>query len=161
MSNKIGKTTTAFTRLWYNVDLSRDSRTLGRLASQIAVTLMGKHKPIYHPTTDIGDYVVVSNCQHLKLSGKKVKDKSYWSHTGRPGSGKSTPVLKIIEDHGYGEILRKAVSRMLPKNKLRKQRLQRLRVFDSSEHPYKQNLVAFADQQPDVRKKIKFLEDAK
>jgi len=138
MSNHIGKAGQAFTRVWHHVDLSAASeqRTLGRIASQIAVTLIGKHKPTTHETEDAGDYVVVSNCQYLKVTGRKLTDKTYWSHTMRPGSGKATPMEKVIDDYGYGEIIRRAVSKMLPKNKWRKQRLERLKVFDGSEHPY-------------------------
>lgn len=139
--------------------MAEDPRSFGRLATQIAVTLMGKHKPVYHETQDIGDYVVVSNCRHLKYTGNKLKEKTYWSHTTRPGSGKATPMEKIVQDVGYGEVLKKAVSRMLPKNKLRKTRLERLKVFDGSEHPYKQNLIAFADEAPIVQARVKKLEE--
>lgn len=152
MSNQIGKAGLGLTRVWHHVDLSTEERTLGRLASQIAITLIGKHKPITHITEDAGDYVVVSNCQHLKVTGKKLSDKTYWSHTFRPGSGKATPMEKIIRDYGYGEVLRRAVSRMLPKNRYRKDRLNRLKVFDGSENPYKHNIIAWADQYPQVEK---------
>lgn len=141
--------------MWHHVDLSNEPRTLGRLASQIAITLIGKHKPLVHETEDAGDYVVVSNCQHLKVTGKKLTDKTYWSHTTRPGSGRATPMDKIISDYGYGEILRRAVSRMLPKNRYRKERLARLKVFDGSEHPYASNIIAWADQFPQVEEAVK------
>lgn len=150
MSNQIGKAGLGLARVWHHVDLSNEQRTLGRLASQIAITLIGKHKPITHITEDAGDYVVVSNCQHLKVTGKKLSDKTYWSHTFRPGSGKATPMEKIVNDYGYGEILRRAVSRMLPKNRYRKERLARLKVFDGSNHPYKHNIIAWADEHPQV-----------
>jgi large subunit ribosomal protein L13 len=154
MSNQIGKAGLGLARVWHHVDLSNDSRTLGRLASQIAIALIGKHKPITHQTEDAGDYVVVSNCQHLKITGKKLTDKTYWSHTFRPGSGKATPMEKIINDYGYGEIVRRAVSRMLPKNRYRKDRLARLKVFDGSNHPYTANIIAWADQYPQVEKAV-------
>ncbi|KAG7890473.1 hypothetical protein KL935_003968 [Ogataea polymorpha] len=159
MSNKIGKTGLGFTRVWHHVDLAEDKRTLGRLASQIAITLIGKHKPIPHETQDAGDYVVVSNAQFLRVTGNKLNDKTYWSHSTRPGSGKATPMKKIIKDYGYGEVIKRAVSKMLPKNKHRWTRLNRLKVFDGSDHPYKQNLIAFADQQPIVLEKVKKLEE--
>lgn len=142
------------TRVWHHVDLSNEQRTLGRLASQIAITLIGKHKPLTHSTEDAGDYVVISNCQHLKITGRKLTDKTYWSHTTRPGSGKATTMEKIINDFGYGEIIKRAVSKMLPKNRYRKDRLARLKVFDGSDHPYKQNIIAWADQYPQVEKAI-------
>ena len=152
MSQKIGNTSLAFARLWHHVDLAHDERTLGRLASSIATTLMGKHKPVYHPSADVGDYVVVTNCKYLRVTGNKLQQKHYWSHSTRPGNLKLTPMNKVIEDKGYGEVLKRAVSGMLPKNKLRKVRLERLKVFDGSEHPYKQNITALAVQQPDIMK---------
>lgn len=161
MSNKIGSTGLAFARAWHHIDLAEDTRTLGRLASQIAVTLIGKHKPVSHSTQDLGDYVVVSNCQHLRLTGKKMSQKTYWHHTDRPGTGKHIPVEKVIADLGYGEVLKRAVSRMLPKNSHRATRLARLKVFDGSEHPYGQNIIAWADQQPLVEKRIKELAERK
>lgn len=154
MSNQIGKAGLGFARVWHHVDLSNEQRTLGRLASQIAIALIGKHKPITHITEDAGDYVVVSNCQYLKVTGKKISDKTYWSHTTRPGSGMATPMDKIIRDYGYGEVLRRAVSRMLPKNRYRKERLARLKVFDGAQHPYQQNIIAWADEYPQVEKAL-------
>ncbi|ODV87512.1 hypothetical protein CANARDRAFT_26911 [[Candida] arabinofermentans NRRL YB-2248] len=161
MSNKIGKTGLGFARVWHHVDLSEDTRTLGRLASQIAITLIGKHKPILHETQDVGDYVVVSNAQFLRTTGRKMDQKYYWSHTTRPGSGKATLMKKVIDDLGYGEIIKRAVSKMLPKNKHRWSRLDRLKVFDGSDHPYKQNLIAWADEQPLVQKRIQELDNRK
>ncbi|SCW02853.1 LAFE_0F15720g1_1 [Lachancea fermentati] len=158
MSQKFGHTGLAFARLWHHVDIGRDKRTLGRLASSIAITLMGKHKPVYHPTQDCGDYVIVTNCQQLRVTGKKFEQKTYWSHSSKPGHLKLRTMERVVADKGYGEILRKAVSGMLPKNKLRKQRLERLKVFDGSEHPYKSNVTAFVDQQPQVLQKLKELE---
>ncbi|QLG72753.1 hypothetical protein HG535_0D04620 [Zygotorulaspora mrakii] len=150
MSQKLGHTGIAFARLWHHVDLARDKRTLGRLASAIAITLIGKHKPVYHQSQDCGDYVVVSNCQALRVTGKKFEQKTYWSHSSKPGQLKLRTMEKVVADKGYGEILKKAVSGMLPKNRLRKSRLERLKVFDGGEHPYKQNITAFAYEQPQV-----------
>ncbi len=157
MSQKIGHSGLSLARLWHHVDVSKDERTLGRLATSIATTLIGKNKPVYHPTQDCGDYVVVTNCRNLKITGKKFEQKTYWSHTGRPGSLKLTPMNVVAERKGYGELLRRAVSGMLPKNKLRKIRLERLKVFDGEENPYKNNITAFADQQPEVLKKLEDL----
>ncbi|AMD21685.1 HFL171Cp [Eremothecium sinecaudum] len=151
MSQKIGHTGLAFARLWHHVDVARDQRTLGRLASSIAVTLMGKNKPIYDPAIDCGDYVVVTNAQNINVSGKKWQQKTYWSHSGKPGNLKLKNMETLASEKGHGMTLIKAVSGMLPKNRLRKVRLARLRVYDGSEHPYKDNITAFADDQPQLK----------
>lgn len=161
MSQRLGRSAASVARVWHHVDASKDSRTLGRLATAIATTLIGKHKPIYDPTFDQGDYVVVTNCSKLKLSGNKFDDKFYWRHSTKPGNLKITPLKKLVADKGYGEILKKAVSGMLPKNSYRKSRLERLKVFDGTENPYKQNIVAYHDEQPKVLKQIKELEASK
>lgn len=157
MSQKVGHSSLAFARLWHHVDLAKDKRTLGRLASAIAITLIGKHKPVYHQSQDCGDYVVVSNCQRLRFTGKKFEQKTYWSHSSKPGHLKLRTMEKVVADKGFGEILKKAVSGMLPKNKLRKPRLERLKVFDGADHPYKQNITAFVYDQPYVQTKLKQL----
>lgn len=144
-----------FTRVWHHVDVSKETRSLGVLASQIAIALIGKHKPLVHPTEDAGDYVVVSNAQYLKVTGRKLQQKTYWSHTTRPGSGMATPMEKIVRDYGFKEVLRRAVSRMLPKNRYRKVRLDRLKVFEDADHPYSGNIIAFADEQGEVQKLLK------
>lgn len=158
MSQRIGNSTLALTRVWHHVDVAADPRTLGRLAASIALTLQGKHKPTFSPNRDHGDYVVVTNCAHLKVTGNKMQDKTYWSHTGRPGSLKLVPMERMVANKGYGEILKRAVKGMIPKNKLRLARMDRLKVFDGHEHPYKENLVAFADEVPDMKKKLEELE---
>ncbi|SCU85879.1 LAME_0D03356g1_1 [Lachancea meyersii CBS 8951] len=155
MSQKVGHTGLAFARLWHHVDVAQEKRTLGRLASSIALTLIGKHKPVYHPTQDCGDYVVVTNCQYLRVSGQKFDQKQYWSHSRKPGHLKLITMRKMAENKGHGEILKKAVSGMLPKNKLRKPRLERLKVFSGSEHPYRSNVTAYVDQQPKIARKMK------
>lgn len=158
MSNKIGQAGLGFARVWHHIDLAEDKRTLGRLASQIAITLIGKQKPVGHPTQDIGDYVVVSNCRYLKVTGHKLTDKTYWHHTTRPGTGKMISMEKVVQDFGYGEIIRRAVSRMLPKDSHRRRRLHRLKLYDGSQTPYDQNIIAWADQRPIVEKRLKDLE---
>ncbi|CAI5757532.1 unnamed protein product [Candida verbasci] len=158
MSQRIGTQVSALSRVWHHVDIASDKRTLGRIASSIALTLQGKHKPIYSPNRDHGDYVVVTNCAHLKVSGKKMTDKTYWSHSTKPGSLKLIPMEKMIENKGYGEILKKAVKGMIPKNSHRLIRLERLKVFDGDEHPYKDNLIAFADEIPEMKEKLNRLE---
>ncbi|ODV62512.1 mitochondrial 54S ribosomal protein uL13m [Ascoidea rubescens DSM 1968] len=155
MSAKIGKTGLAYARVWHHINVSKADRPLGRIATDIAVTLMGKHKPIYTGGNDCGDYVVATNCVDLEVTGNKFKQKLYYRHSTRPGNLKKFTMEKVSQDKGFGEVLVKAVSRMLPKNSLRKIRLNRLKVFDGNEHPYKQNLIAFYDEQPEVRKLLK------
>lgn len=150
MSSKIGHSGLAFARMWHHIDMAKDQRSLGRIASSIALVLIGKHKPVYHPTQDSGDYMVVTNCSKMKITGKKFKDKTYWSHTGRPGRLTLTPMETIARKKGYGELLKKAVSGMLPKNRLRKIRLERLKVFDGDENPYAANVTKILDQETDI-----------
>lgn len=121
------QTRLAYSRTWHYVDVGSDSRSLGRVASSIALFLMGKHKPIYDPSTDCGDYVVAVGCHDLRTTGKKRQQKLYYTHTTRPGSLKSMSMEKMFEKWGGGEVLRRAVSGMLPKNRLRDKRLARLK----------------------------------
>ncbi|KEF59435.1 50S ribosomal protein L13 [Exophiala aquamarina CBS 119918] len=144
MSQVVGKTRLAYSRTWHQIDIGSDSRPLGRIASSIAVFLMGKHKPIYDPSTDCGDYVVAVGCHDLHVTGKKRAQKQYYTHTTRPGSLKQMSMDYMIEKWGGGEVLKRAVRGMLPKNRLRDKRLARLKVFEGSAHPYKQNIVKFA-----------------
>jgi large subunit ribosomal protein L13 len=102
---------------------------------------MGKHKPIFDPSTDCGDYVVAVDCANLHTTGKKRFQKLYRTHTTRPGSLKEISMDRMIAKWGGGEVLRKAVSGMLPKNRLRKDRLARLKTFEGQGHPYKENLL--------------------
>jgi len=141
MSQTIGSTKLAYSRAWHLVDVGSDPRALGRIASQIAVVLMGKHKPIYDPSTDCGDYVVATGCHDLHTTGKKRFQKKYYTHTTRPGSLKEITMDKMFAKWGGAEVLRKAVSGMLPKNRLRKIRLARLKAFEGAAHPYKENIV--------------------
>ncbi|KAL4807143.1 ribosomal protein L13 domain-containing protein [Aspergillus unguis] len=141
MSQVIGKTRLAYSRTWHHVDVGTDGRTLGRLASSIALILMGKNKPIYDPSTDCGDYVVAVGCHDLRTTGKKRFQKKYYTHTTRPGSLRSMTMDKMFEKWGGGEVLRRAVRGMLPKNRLRDKRLARLKTFEGLEHPYEHNIV--------------------
>lgn len=104
---------------------------------------MGKHKPIWDPSTDCGDYVVVTDCAALHVTGRKKWQKTYYRHNTRPGSLRSVTMDVLMAKHGGAEVLRKAVSGMLPKNRLRDKRLARLKAFESDAHPYKRNLVRF------------------
>ncbi|PHH88403.1 hypothetical protein CDD83_7562 [Cordyceps sp. RAO-2017] len=154
MSQAIGLTRLAYSRVWHHVSASAPHEvlstqasvtppSLGRLASRIAVLLMGKHKPMFNPSTDCGDYVVVTNCAALHTTGRKKWQKTYYRHTTRPGSLKSLTMDALMEKHGGSEVLRKAVNGMLPKNRLRDKRLARLKAFEGEAHPYKQNLIRF------------------
>ncbi|KAL1800464.1 mitochondrial 54S ribosomal protein uL13m [Alternaria dauci] len=145
MSQVIGKTRLAYARSWHHLDIGSDPRALGRVASAIALTLMGKHKPIFDPSTDCGDYVVATNCSQLHTTGKKRFQKLYRTHTTRPGSLKELSMDRMMAKWGGGEVLRKAVSGMLPKNRLRRDRLARLKTFEGRAHPYKENFLQVAN----------------
>ncbi|KAF2860263.1 hypothetical protein K470DRAFT_276999 [Piedraia hortae CBS 480.64] len=148
MSQFAGKTRLAYARVWHHVDLAPGvgpPRPLGRLASRIAFTLMGKNKPIYDPSTDCGDYVVVTNCHYLHTTGRKREKEKYYTHTTRPGSLKSITMERLMEKWGGGEVLKRAVSGMLPKNRLREPRLARLKCFEGPQHPYEKNIVKLGE----------------
>ena len=102
-------------------------KVLGRLASQIAILLQGKHKPNFVPYQDRGDFVIVKNVAQIKLTGKKIEQKKYYRHSGYLGHLKEIPMKKILAKNP-GEVLRRVVSGMLPKNRLRKIRLKRLKI---------------------------------
>ncbi|KAL4927594.1 mitochondrial 54S ribosomal protein uL13m [Aspergillus undulatus] len=141
MSQTVGRTRLAYSRTWHQVDVGTDGRSLGRLASSIALILMGKNKPIYDPSTDCGDYVVAVGCHDLRTTGKKRFQKTYYTHNTRPGSLRSMTMDKMFEKWGGGEVLRRAVRGMLPKNRLRDKRLARLKTFEGLAHPYEKNIV--------------------
>ncbi|GFN16061.1 54S ribosomal protein L23, mitochondrial [Aspergillus tubingensis] len=160
MSQTVGKTRLAFSRTWHYVDVGSDPRSLGRLASSIALTLMGKNKPVYDPSTDCGDYVVAVGCHDLRVTGKKRFQKKYYTHNTRPGSLRSMTMDKMFEKWGGGEVLRRAVRGMLPKNRLRDKRLARLKTFEGLAHPYKENIVKLNGQSvignlPEVKEAFK------
>ncbi len=120
-------------RNWYVVDL--DGKVLGRTATEIARILRGKHKPIYSPSVDTGDFVVVTNAGKLLLTGNKISDKMYYHHTGYPGGIRSINAAKQMEKKPEDLVL-KAVRGMLPKNRLGRQMLKKLKVYAGSEHPH-------------------------
>ncbi|KAF2712469.1 50S ribosomal protein-like protein L13 [Pleomassaria siparia CBS 279.74] len=168
MSQTVGKTRLAYARAWHLIDIGSDPRALGRVASSIALALMGKHKPIFDPSTDCGDYVVAVDCANLHTTGKKRSQKLYRTHNTRPGSLKEINMDRMMAKWGGGEVLRKAVSGMLPKNRLRKLRLARLKTFEGKAHPYKENLVKVRlgggqsiAEQPSVKKAFEELREAK
>ena len=110
-------------------------KALGRLASEIAARLRGKHKAIYAPHVDTGDFIVVVNAEKVTLSGKKLTDKIYYSHSGYPGGLKEKTAGKILADKPE-YLIRTAVAGMLPKNSLGRKMLRKLKVYSGSAHPH-------------------------
>ena len=121
------------TRKWHQIDAT--GQTLGRLATKIAVLLMGKHKKTYTPHMDCGDFVVVTNAGKVKLTGNKLEQKIYFSHSGYAKGAKETPVKRVLEKNPT-RVLELAVKRMLDENKLRAPRMKRLRLFAGEEQSF-------------------------
>jgi len=117
---------------WYIVDA--DDKVVGRLASQLAVILMGKHRPEYTPNFDCGDYVIVVNAEKVKFTGRKWDQKTYTWYTGYPGQRSETAARRLARRPE--QILREAVRRMLPKNKLASQMLAKLKIYSGPEHEH-------------------------
>ena len=120
-------------RKWYVVDA--DGETLGRLASKIAVILRGKHKPIYSPSVDCGDNVIVLNAEKITVTGRRLDQKRYYRHSGYPGGIKSITLRNQLERYPTRPV-ELAVKGMLPKNKLGRKMLSRLKVYTGTEHPH-------------------------
>ena len=118
---------------WYVVDA--DGKTLGRLASEIARRLRGKHKAAYTPHVDTGDYIVVVNAEKVRVTGAKETDKIYYRHSGYPGGIKATPLDKLRAEHP-DRILAKAVQGMMPRNPLGRAMLRKLKIYAGPEHPH-------------------------
>jgi large subunit ribosomal protein L13 len=118
---------------WYLVDA--EGRVLGRLASELAKILRGKNKPIYTPHVDTGDFVIVVNAGKVALTGKKMKDKIYYHHTGYPGGIREMSAEKLLAKKPT-EMIRIAVKGMLPKNSLGRQMFQKLKVYAGAKHPH-------------------------
>jgi large subunit ribosomal protein L13 len=127
-------------RDWFVVDAN--GKTLGRMATEIARRLRGKHKTIYTPHVDTGDYIVVINAEKLHVSGNKLKDKMYYHHTGYIGGIKSISLEKQL-DKAPDRVIKTAVKGMLPKNPLGRAMFSKLKVYAGTEHPH-------AAQQPKV-----------
>ena len=127
-------------RDWFVVDAT--DKTLGRLASEIALRLRGKHKPEYTPHVDTGDYIVIVNAEKVRVTGNKEQGKMYWRHSGYPGGIRSTSVESMRAEHPE-RMLEIAVKGMLPKNPLGRAMFRKLKVYAGSEHPH-------AAQQPQV-----------
>ena len=118
---------------WYVVDAT--NKTLGRLSTAIANRLRGKHKPEYTPHVDTGDYIVVVNAEKVRVTGNKTTDKIYHHHTGYPGGIKSITFDKLI-DKAPEQVIEKAVKGMMPKNKLSRSMLSKLKIYAGSAHPH-------------------------
>lgn len=127
-------------RKWYLVDAT--DKTLGRMATEIAAILRGKHKPIFTPNLDTGDYVIVINAEKVKLTGNKEDQKEYKRHTGYPGGQRFTPYKEMLEKHPE-RIVEFAVKGMLPKGPLGRQMYRKLRVYAGEDHGHEA-------QQPEV-----------
>lgn len=123
----------AVKRDWFVVDA--DGKTLGRLATEIAHRLRGKHKPEYTPHVDTGDYVVVVNAEKVKVTGNKGKDKMYYNHTGYVGNLKSINFNDLIQK-APERVIQRAVKGMLPRNPLGRDMFRKLKVYAGSEHPH-------------------------
>ena len=120
-------------RDWYVVDA--EGKTLGRLATQIADALRGKRKPEYTPHIDTGDFVVVVNAEKIVVTGNKLQDKRYYRHSGYPGGLRSRSLAEML-DRQPEEVIRKAVKGMLPRNRLARAQITKLKVYAGPDHPH-------------------------
>ncbi len=120
-------------RNWHLIDAKEQS--LGRMAAQVAILLMGKHKPMYANHMDVGDNVVVVNAEEVKLTGSKMKQKVYRGHSGFRGGFKEIKIEKLMKE-APEKVIEHAVSGMLPDNRLKSERLRRMKVFKGADHPY-------------------------
>jgi large subunit ribosomal protein L13 len=120
-------------REWFLVNA--EGKTLGRLASEIASVLRGKHKPIYTPHLDCGDYVIVVNADKVRVTGRKLDQKMYYRHSGYPGGLKSISLRNQLQKHPE-RVLQAAVRGMLPRNRLGRKMLKKLKVYAGDSHPH-------------------------
>lgn len=120
-------------RKWFIIDA--ENQILGRMASQIASMLKGKHKPIYAPHQDVGDFIVVVNAEKVKVTGNKLTEKVYYRHSDHPGGQKATTLQQMLQRHPT-RVVELAVKRMLPKNSLGRKMLLKLKVYAGSAHPH-------------------------
>lgn len=120
-------------REWYVVDAS--GQTLGRLATRVARVLRGKHKPIYSPSVDAGDYVIVVNAERIHVTGRKLDQKIYYRHSGYPGGLKEITLRNLLQKHPT-RVIEHAVRGMLPKNRLGRRMFKKLKVYAGPDHPH-------------------------
>ena len=120
-------------RRWLLVDA--EGQTLGRLATQVAMVLRGKHKPMYTPHMDTGDHVVVINAAKVALSGRKAQDKKYFHHTMYPGGATWTSIVELMAKHPE-RVVQRAIRGMMPRTKLGRAMMRKLKVYGGAEHPH-------------------------
>lgn len=120
-------------RDWYVVDAR--GQTLGRLASEVAQIVRGKHKPIYSPSVDVGDYVIVVNADQVRVTGRKLDQKMYYRHSGYPGGLKEVSLRRMLKEHPT-RVIEHAVRGMLPKNRLGRKMVKKLKVYAGPAHPH-------------------------
>ncbi len=120
-------------RSWYVIDA--EGQTLGRLATQIAVLLRGKHKPIYSPSVDCGDFVVVINAEKIQVTGRRLDQKKYYRHSGYPGGLSEISLRDQLQKHPT-RVIEAAVRGMLPKNKLGRKMFKKMKTYAGPEHPH-------------------------
>ena len=118
---------------WYVVDAS--DKVLGRLATQLAVRLRGKHRPDFTPHIDTGDFIIVINAEKIRLTGNKLDQKMYYRHSGHLGNLKSTDARTMLQKRPE-DVIKLAVKRMMPKNRLARRQIKKLKVYRGSEHPH-------------------------
>ncbi len=121
------------TREWYMADAN--GQNLGRFATKVATVLIGKHKPTYTPGVDMGDFVVVVNCERVVVTGNKLEEKIYYKYSGYPGGLKETKLRDMLDKHP-DRVIKSAVKGMLPKNKLGRRYLKKLKVYAGPDHPH-------------------------
>ena len=126
-------------REWRVIDAS--GKTLGRLATEVAVLLKGKHKPIYSPHLDVGDHVIVVNAAQVKVTGDKLNQKTYYRHSQYPGGLKSTSLKRMMETHPT-RVVEYAVKGMLPHNRLGAAMFKKLKVYPGPDHPHQAQVKA-------------------
>jgi large subunit ribosomal protein L13 len=132
-------------RDWFVVDAT--DQTLGRLATQIATLLRGKHKPTFSPNLDGGDFVVVVNAEKVRLTGRKEDQKMYYRHSGYPGGFKAIPYRRMMNSHP-DRILRFAIKGMLPKTRLGRQQILKLKIYAGPTHPHAAQLPKVYQPRP-------------
>ena len=125
-------------RKWHVIDAN--GKTLGRLASQVATLLMGKHKPMYVPYIDTGDYVIVLNAAKVKVTGKKMTDKIYYRHSGYPGGLKEMTLEEMMDKYPT-RVVETAVRGMLPKTHIGRTMYKKLKVYEGESHPHKAQVM--------------------
>ena len=130
--------------VWHVFDA--EDKTLGRLSSEIAVILQGKHKPMYVSYLNTGDYVVVINVEKIRVTGKKLEQKTYYRHSGYPGGLKEEPLSRLLAKNPT-RVLNHAVKGMLPKNRIGRRMLSRLKLYAGDSHPHEAQIRASQKQQ--------------